>query len=248
MSLFVTGVRHEGTPEGTFEEIAGIRCYVAEPAGEYSKSGAVVYFSDACGLSLPNNLLLCDDFARNGFLVVAPDLFAGDDVPISAFESGVAVKAFGRERWLALHTPAHTFARVKPVFDALRARGVKRIAGTGYCYGGRLVFDFAIAGALDAAARYARTARAPLLVNACEIDREFPPTMQSAVRELLAGFEPGFKQECFAGCSHGFAIRGDLSIPRVKQGKEDAFTNTVQWFKTYLDGKRLLRTHTNARM
>ena len=78
----VLGVRHEGQPEGLFcaltvrssqlhdcgfiflicisgkfEQIAGVKCYVATPKGDYSKDKVILYMLDAFGLSLQNNLV-----------------------------------------------------------------------------------------------------------------------------------------------------------------------------------------------
>ena len=76
MLLFV-GVRHEGTAEGelvylilsclafnvppntavlgTYEEINGIKTYVATPKTDYPKDKAVLYLPDVFGLELLNN-------------------------------------------------------------------------------------------------------------------------------------------------------------------------------------------------
>jgi len=114
------GVRYGGTAEGnltypcfgfqdtntsaalgTYEEIGGIKTYVATPKVDYPKNKAVIYLTDVFGLEFPNNLvrrppfycseltnpiqLLADDFARNGFKVYAPELFEGDPVAPDAF-------------------------------------------------------------------------------------------------------------------------------------------------------------------
>jgi hypothetical protein len=47
-------------------------------------------------------------------------------------------------------------------------------------------------------------------------------------------FAPGYKREYFPKCTHGFAVRGDLSIPEVKAGKEGAFKAAVEWFIKYM--------------
>ncbi|KAI0030031.1 Alpha/Beta hydrolase protein [Vararia minispora EC-137] len=225
------GVRHEGTPTGAFEDIAGVKCYVATPPGAHDATKAVLFLCDAFGLTLTNNLLLCDDFARNGFKVYAPDEFEGEDVPIASFDSPEERAKLDREGWLARHSPAHNLARFKGVLDALRRQGVTRFGATGYCYGGRLVFDLVFAGEIH---KYARTAAAPLLINACSDDRQYPREKQDAARVLFDGFAPGFRQAYFAGCTHGFAVRGDMSDPKVREGKEGAFKNTVEWFEVHL--------------
>ena len=90
---------------GTYSDIAGVKCYIATPSGEYDKTKVVFYFTDAFGLELVNNRvrsfslgaaqiayssstqLLADDFARNGYKVVAPDFFEGEPVHPDLFET-----------------------------------------------------------------------------------------------------------------------------------------------------------------
>ena len=43
-----------------------------------------------------------------------------------------------------------------------------------------------------------------------------------------------YQREYFAGCEHGFAVRGDLTKPEVKAGKEGAFKATVEFFLKHL--------------
>jgi len=84
--------------------------------------------------------------------------------------------------------------------------------------------------------KYLATSKAPLLINSCTIDQLFPHESQAKADEILGGgkFKPGYKREYFEGCTHGFAVRGDLSDPKVKAGKEGAFKATVEWFLTHL--------------
>jgi hypothetical protein len=60
----------------------------------------------------------------------------------------------------------------------------------------------------------------------------FPLEAQAKADEILGGgkFTPGYKREYFEGCTHGFAVRGDMTNPQVKAGKEGAFKSTVEWF------------------
>lgn len=43
--------------KGKFEQIAGFKCYVATPKGDYPKDKVILYMVDAFGLSLQNNLV-----------------------------------------------------------------------------------------------------------------------------------------------------------------------------------------------
>ena len=84
--------------------------------------------------------------------------------------------------------------------------------------------------------KYASTVTAPLLINSCEVDSRFPKEAQEMADEILGGgkFTPGYKREYFEGCTHGFAVRGDLSDPKVKAGKEGSFKAAAEWFLKYL--------------
>jgi dienelactone hydrolase len=84
--------------------------------------------------------------------------------------------------------------------------------------------------------KYVATSKAPLLINSCETDAMFPLESQAKTDELMGNgkFSPGYKREFFEGCSHGFSVRGDMSNPKVKAGKESAFQAAVKWFMQYL--------------
>jgi hypothetical protein len=95
----------------------------------------------------------------------------------------------------------------------------------------------------------------PIFINSCETDQQFPPekakyapqacvlccpcSHQCACRitdELLGNgqYKAGYERAYFAGCTHGFAVRGDMSKPEVKAGKEGAFKNAVEFFIKHL--------------
>jgi hypothetical protein len=73
-------------------------------------------------------------------------------------------------------------------------------------------------------------------MNSCTIDTQFPHEAQKLADDILGGgkFTPGYKREYFEGCTHGFAVRGDLSDPKVKAGKEGSFKATVEWMIAHL--------------
>ncbi|KAJ6558375.1 Alpha/Beta hydrolase protein [Mycena capillaripes] len=237
-------VTHEGTPEGKLEKIGGIECYIATPTIPYPKERVLIFLTDIFGLALPNNRLLADDFARNGFKTIVPDLFSGDPILVAPPPD------FDREKWSASHGPAETRPIIDSVIGALKEEGVIGFAGAGFCFGARYVFDLAFDGILKVSAvshpsrlvvpddleKYATVSKAPLLINSCEIDKAFPLEAQVQADAILGDgkFAPGYHREYFPGCSHGFAVRGDMSDPKVKAGKEGAFKASVEWFAKYL--------------
>jgi len=243
----IKGVRHEGELTGKLEYIADIECYIATPNVDYPKDTVLLFLPDAFGLPLNNNKLLSDDFANNGFKVVMPDIYNGDPVPDVVLTSG----KFDTQGWLSQHDNAQTRPVIDKVIDALKAQGVANFVAVGYCFGARYVFDLAFERLIKVAAvahpsflkvpedldRYAKEAKAPLLINACEFDQAFPLAAQEQADSILGkgDFASKFKQLHWEGCTHGFAVRGDMSDPKVKAGKEGAFTSTVEWMRTHLN-------------
>lgn len=67
-----TGSLHTGTPTGHIEKLHGLDCYVADAPSD-SPKGVIVIISDAFGWTLPNNRILADDYAKQGFQVYLPE-------------------------------------------------------------------------------------------------------------------------------------------------------------------------------
>ncbi|KAG6898562.1 hypothetical protein C0993_006011 [Termitomyces sp. T159_Od127] len=243
----VSGVIHEGTPEGKWEMIGGVNSYVATPTVEYPKDKVVLLLTDVFGPQLVNSQLLADSFAKNGFKVIAPDYLNGDPIHADALNPG---SDFDLMAWLAKHGTDVTRPELDKVITALKQQGIVKFAAIGYCFGGRYVFDLAFDNAIQVAATshpsllkipedletYCSTAKAPLLLNTCTVDQQFPLEAQAKADAVLGGgkFAPGYRREYFDGCTHGFAVRGDLSDVNVKMGKEGAFKSTVEWFLKHL--------------
>ncbi|KAF8449342.1 hypothetical protein L210DRAFT_3640930 [Boletus edulis BED1] len=193
------------------------------------------------------NRLLCDDFAKNGFRVVGVDLFNGDPAPVDAMEASTCA-------WLSKHGTDVTRPRIDNVIATLKHQGIKEFAATGYIasvciQSARYVFDLAFDGIIKVAAvshpsllkipedlhKFKQT-KVPLLINSCEIDQVFPIDSQAQADVILGGGLTKtdlYRREYFDGCTHGFAVRGDMSNPKVKAGKEGAFKAIVWFFLQY---------------
>jgi len=242
----VTGSLHEGTPQGKIEYIDGVQCYIATPSGDYPKDKVLLYLTDAFGIPLLNNKLLADGFAREGFKTVIVDYHNGDSIPVGTMHR--PSQGFDLDGWLKNHTADHSLPPLRKVIAVLKGQGVTTFGATGYCMGSYYVFQLAFEGYLSAASaahpsflavpedleKYAKTVTAPLLINGCETDWQYPIEKQKIGDEIFANFAPGYKREYFVGCDHGFAVRGDVRVPVIKKGKEGAFTATVAWMNKYL--------------
>lgn len=80
---------------------------------------------------------------------------------------------------------------------------------------------------------YVSKSAAPLLLNTGGLDVYFPPKIYGTIDTIFEGFAPGYKRTLYEGCAHGFAVRGDISDPKVKQAKESAFEESIKWLKKY---------------
>ncbi|KAI0085737.1 alpha/beta-hydrolase [Irpex rosettiformis] len=238
------GVRHEGEPQGEIVKIGGVESYVATPKGDYPKDKVVLFLTDVFGIPLINNKLLADDFAENGWRTIIPDILNGD--PIIDFND----PAFDRNAWIARHDINSWTEAVDKVVAALKAEGVTRIGTTGFCFGAPPAFYLAFKheshvtvvshpsrlAVPDDLEKYRKEATAPLLINSCEVDAQFPIESQKVADEVLGNgqFAPGYERTYWDGCTHGFAVRGDMNNPKIKAGKEGAFLASVKFYKKYL--------------
>ena len=135
------------------------------PTGDYPKDKVVLFLSDVFGIPLVNNKvraasgsifaqqcsshrcgpvqLLVDDFARNGYRTIMPDLFQGDALP----EDAMSRTDFDRASWIGRHGPESWKPAVDAVVSALQAEGVTWIGTTGYCFGAPPAWYLAFKGA-----------------------------------------------------------------------------------------------------
>ena len=113
-----------------------------------------------------------------------------------------------------------------------------------FLFQGRYVFDLAFENIIkvgvashpsllkvpDDLEKYIATSKAPLLINSCTTDSQFPLEASAKADEVFANFAPGYKREYFEGLTHGFAVRGNMAEPKEKAAKEGAFKAAVEWF------------------
>ncbi|PCH44440.1 alpha/beta-hydrolase [Wolfiporia cocos MD-104 SS10] len=242
----VIGVRHEGTPEGTFQDISGVQCYVATPSGTSKEGRVILYLTDIFGPTFVNHQLLADDFARNGYRVVIPDILNGDPVPTDA---PLSTGEFDLTSWLSRHGQETVWPVIAKILSHYKYSGIRKVAAVGFCFGARTAIDLAFQNMVsvcvasqpslwkvpDDLQRYLAEAKAPLLINCAETDNMFPKEAQEKADEILGGgkYTPGYERTYWEGCTHGFAVRGDISDPRVKAGKEGVFKASVEFLNKY---------------
>jgi len=187
--------------------------------------------------------LLADDYARNGFATYMPDYLNGDPITEEIYENS-------REAWFGRHSAEQTRPTLDAFIKGLQDNGITNFGASGYCFGGRYVFDLAFDHVIKVSVtahpsllivpadleKYASTCTAPLLINSCEVDQQFPIASQALADKILGNgaFKPGYHRNYYDGCSHGFAVRGDLTDQKIRAAKEGAFKSSVDWFREHL--------------
>ncbi|KAL7619454.1 hypothetical protein AAE478_009993 [Parahypoxylon ruwenzoriense] len=235
----VTGVpiiAHTGDPVGKEQVYNDINLYVT---GEKSDIG-VLYLTDVFGIQLSENKLLADSFGRAGYITVAPDLFNGTPAPGDINGQ----PDFNVTKFLEDHNSEATDPIIATAIEFLRTElGVKKVAATGYCFGGRYSFrvlaegkgvDVAFAAhpsLLEDAEIAAITG--PASIAAADQDDLTPPERRTQIEAVLLETGLPYSLALYGGTTHGFGVRGNVSDPQEKFGKEEAFFQAIRWFKAW---------------
>ncbi|KAI1483639.1 alpha/beta-hydrolase [Daldinia eschscholtzii] len=232
----VSVIAHSGDPVGKEQIHEGINMYVTGNASDVG----VLYLTDVFGIQLLENRLLADSFGRAGYLTVAPDLFNGTPAPgdINGRPD------FNVTKFLDDHRPEVTDPIIETAIDFLRTKlGVKKVVATGYCFGGRYTFRFLAEGKgvdVGFAAHPSlledaeiSALKGPASIAAADADDMTPPARRSQIEALL--LETGFPYSLalYGGTQHGFGVRANVSDPKQKFGKEEAFFQAIRWFNAW---------------
>ncbi|OJZ86999.1 hypothetical protein ASPFODRAFT_188892 [Aspergillus luchuensis CBS 106.47] len=251
----MAGHLHDGRASGEIQELANISTYIAYPPDRSTKN-AILFLTDGNGHRFINAHLMADQFATRGFLVVMPDLFHGDPIPV---DHGPDFDIMG---WYNQHLPDKVDPIVNAILGEMRTTlGCQRVGAVGYCFGGKYVCRYLKAGKLNAgfiahptmvmveelegvegplsiaaASELSRTVYIPtllMLTNGQVVDPVFTTTNRHESEGILARVGVPFQINLFSDVEHGFAVRCDPAEPRQIFAKEAAFEQAVAWFDRY---------------
>jgi dienelactone hydrolase len=141
-------------------QLGGIDVYISKPADyPHAPSKLLLLLTSATGIDSENNKIQADRYAKEGFLVVMPDMFSNDPLPGTAtyqeekdasvieqikMRAADAVKSFTIDMWLARQTPEKVLPIIHKVIEAAKDEFADAVANgggiysVGYCFGGRM--------------------------------------------------------------------------------------------------------------
>ena len=198
------------TPDGSFG------AYVAKPVSP--KAPAIVVIQEIFGVNAAMRAIT-DDFAREGYLAICPDLFW-------RIEPGIDITDQSEAEWKRAFELFNAFdveAGVKDIdatIDHIRADPAcsGKVGTVGFCLGGLLAFLTAARTDADASVAYygvgieKYTAEAdklaqPLLLHIAEEDQFVPKAAQQLILSALKN-HPQIEIHTYPGRDHAFARRG----------------------------------------
>ncbi len=169
---------------------------------------------------------LADDFAKQGYLVLCPDLFWRQ-------EPGIQITDQSEAEWQKAFSLYQGFDQQKGVGDlissvaALRRHpdGNGKVGCVGYCLGGSLAFVMACNSDVDASVSYygigiagmlgmAGGIKKPLLMHIAENDKFVPKDEQDKVRAGLAANKLA-TTHTYAGVDHAFARTNGVTYDKA---------------------------------
>lgn len=233
-------VRNSGVPVGQLKNVSGIEMYFSYPPGRNTSSKAILYVTDIFGVPLLENKLLADSLAANDYLVVMPDLFAGDAISVEEQEAGLNLT-----EWRALHPTPEIDRIINTTIAYMRSElDVDKIGGVGYCFGGKYVPRFLtneggidigfIAHPSSLTEPEIGAIEKPISIAAGTLDASFNATAKFRAENLLNTGNITFQSNLYAQAPHGFAVRVNQSIPQQAYAKQASFVQAVTWFDAWL--------------
>lgn len=213
--------------------------YVAKPAG--TPRGAIIVIQEVFGVN-PGIVQKADDWASQGYLAVAPDVFwrqkpgieLNPDVP-EEFQTAIG------------YAQKHDFDLGIQDIEAVihwirREAGVPKVGLVGFCMGGRVAYLAATRTDIDASVGYygvgidellheSHAIAKALLLHVPTADGFVPPAAQKAMHEGLDG-NPHVTLFDYQGLDHGFA--DTFGARRDEAGAQLADQRTADFFARHV--------------
>lgn len=191
--------------------------YLAEPAGAGKAPGMLV-IQEIFGIN-QNIRSICDDYAAQGYVAIAPDLFWRQ-------EPGLQLDSNTKEGWARAMELFQGFSETKGIEDLIATlawlrthpRVSAKVGAVGYCLGGKLAYLMSTRSDVDASVGYygvgiegsigeVGAVTHPLILHAAEKDGFSSPAALKTIRDGLAPIVHATVYS-YPGVDHAFARKG----------------------------------------
>ncbi len=218
--------------------IGEFSAYMAEPEG--APRAAIIVIQEIFGVNAGIRQK-CDQWARQGYLAVAPDLFwrmqpgveLDPDIEVE-FQQALDLL----NRYSADKGSDKSILDIEETIRAIRARGVQKVGAVGYCLGGYLAYLTACRTDIDASVGYygvmidqalgeSHAIARPLMLHIPTADHFVGPEAQAAIHQGLDN-HPKVALHDYPGLDHGFAT--ETGKRRHEGGARVADARTADFF------------------
>jgi carboxymethylenebutenolidase len=224
-------------------KIGDMQAYVAAPAG--TPKAAIIVIQEIFGVN-PGIVQKCYNWAKAGYLAVAPDLF-WRFAPGCNLDPDVEAElneAFGHfQKYDAGDGVIDLEATIKAIRAGIGGHGsVEKVGAVGYCLGGRLAYMMATRTDVDASVGYygvmidqmlneSHAIANPLMLHIPTADHFVGPDAQAAMHAGLDGNRHVTLHD-YEGLDHGFAA--EMGNRRDEAGAQRADARTAAFFAEHL--------------
>lgn len=205
-----------------------LSAYRADPDG--APKGGLVLIQEIFGVN-SHIRNVCDRFAKQGYVVVAPAMFdrAGKGIELG-------YEADDRQKGIECRQKLNDdmiMADVNAARDYLKSQNVGKIGIIGFCFGGSVTWMGAVGGGFDAASSFYggqviqtkdAQPKCPVQFHFGETDQSIPLTDVEEIKKA----HPDLPAYVYAGAGHGFVCddRGSYNAEATKL----AFQRTDEFF------------------
>ncbi len=223
----------------TLDGSGSIPLYVVKPAG--TPRGAVIVIQEIFGIN-PGIKQKADDWAAQGYLAVAPDVFWRQE-PGLEFNPDVPEEFQKAVGYMMKHDFDLGIQDVEAVIHWIRReQGVAKVGLVGFCMGGKIAYMAAARTDLDASVGYygvgidqmlneSHAIAKPLLLHVPTADGFVPAAAQKAMHDGLDGNAHVTLYD-YEGLDHGFA--DTFGARRDEAGAKLADKRTEEFFAANL--------------
>lgn len=193
------------------DDEGSIPAYVARP--DTNSSRAIIVIPEIFGVNAGIRQK-CDDWAAEGYLAIAPDIFwrFAPGVELNPDVDAELQEAFG---YFGQYDPDKGVKDIEAAIRWLHGQGASKVGCAGYCLGGRLAYMAAARTDIDASVGYygvmidqmlneAHAIAKPLMLHIPTADHFVGPEAQAKMHEALDP-HPRVTLHDYTGLDHGFA-------------------------------------------